>query len=112
MPGALDGLDRTQRAAVTHRDTPLLVLGGPGSGKSHVVTHRAAWLVEEGAAPGDLLVLTVDMPGAAALRTKLEALIDAPYDDLAVHDVHDLCERILRDEALEAGLDPLFAPVS
>lgn len=112
MPGALDGLDRTQRAAVTHRDGPLLVLGGPGSGKSHVIAHRAAWLVEEGAAADDVLVLTVDMPGAARLRAKLEALIDAPYDDLSVHDVHDLCERLLRDEALEAGLDPMFAPVS
>src|SRR4051812_47416519 len=103
MPGSLDGLDRTQRAAVTHRDGPLLVLGGQGSGKSHVIAHRAAWLIEEGAAPDDVLVLAVDAPEAARLRTKLEGLIDAPYDELAVHDVHDLCERLLRDEALEAG---------
>src|SRR5436305_4928886 len=112
MPDALDGLDRTQRAAVTHRGSPLLVIGGPGTGKTHVVARRAAWLVEEGAAPENVLVVALSRSAAAALRCRLESLIDVPYDELSVYGVRDLCERLLRAEALEAGLDPLFAPVS
>jgi DNA helicase-2/ATP-dependent DNA helicase PcrA len=111
MPDSLDGLDRTQRAAVTHCGGPLLVVGGPGSGKTHVIVRRASWLVEQGTSPDGLLVVAVSRAGASDLRVRLETLIDAPYDELSVHSVRDLCERILRDEALEAGLDPLFATV-
>src|SRR3954453_2524786 len=57
MPASLDGLDRAQQSAVAHRGGPLLVLGGPGSGKSHVIAHRTAWLVEEGSAADSVLVL-------------------------------------------------------
>src|SRR5437763_13736606 len=112
MPDSLDGLDRTQHAAVTHRGGPLVVIGGPGTGKTHVIARRAAWLVEQGAAPGAVLVVALWRAAASDLRVQLESLIDAPYDELSVHSVRDLCEQILRDEALEAGLDPLFAPVS
>jgi DNA helicase-2/ATP-dependent DNA helicase PcrA len=112
MPGSLDGLDRNQRVAVTHRGGPLLVLGGPGTGKTHVVAHRAAWLIEEGAAAHSVLVLAPSHSAAAELRVRLESIIDVPYDELSVYGAQELCERILRDEALEAGLDPLFAPVS
>src|SRR5437763_1214128 len=112
MPDSLDGLDRSQQAAVTHRGGPLAVIGGPGTGKTHVIARRAAWLVEQGAPAGAVLVVALSRAAASDLRVQLESLIDAPYDELAVHGVRDLCERILRDEALEAGLDPLFAPVS
>src|SRR4051794_19750873 len=112
MPASLDGLDRTQRSAVTHRGGPLLVLGGPGTGKTHVITHRAAWLVEEGTAAESVLVLAPTAAAASDLRVRLETLIDTPYEELSVYGAQELCERLLRDEALEAGLDPLFAPVS
>jgi DNA helicase II / ATP-dependent DNA helicase PcrA len=112
MPASLDGLDRAQLAAVTHRGGPLLILGGPGTGKTHVLTRRAGWLVEEGAAANSVLVLAPTAAAAADIRLRLEALIDTPYDELSVYGAQELSERILRDEALEAGLDPLFAPVS
>src|SRR3954451_20256133 len=112
MPASLDGLDRAQQSAVTHRGGPLLVLGGPGSGKTHVIAHRAAWLIEEGASAQSVLVVARNPAGAADIRVRLETLIETPYEELAVFGAQELCERILRDEALEAGLDPLFAPVS
>src|SRR5260221_7529666 len=111
MPASLDGLDRAQLAAVTHRGGPLLILGGPGTGKTHVMTHRAAWLVEEGLAANAVLVLAPTSAGAADLRFRVETLIETPYDELSVYGARELCERLLRDEALEAGLDPLFATV-
>ena len=112
MPSSLGGLDRTQRAAVTHRGGPLLVLGGAGTGKSRVLVRRAARLVERGTEPGEVLVLAAGEQAAARLRCELETLIETPYDELPVHSVRELAERLLRAEALEAGLDPLFAPVS
>src|SRR3954469_25518571 len=112
MPASLDGLDRAQHAAVTHRGGPLLILGGPGTGKSHVLVQRAAWLVGEGTPTGSVLLRPAAAAAAAALGLRLEALIETPYDELSVYGARELCERILRDEALEAGLDPLFAPVS
>src|SRR3954447_25229371 len=112
MPASLDGLDRAQRAAVTHRGGPLLVIGGPGTGKTHVLAQRVAWLVEEGTPAGSVLVLGPTHAAAADLRARVETLIDTPYDELSIFGVQELCERLLRDEALEAGLDPLFAPVS
>src|SRR5947199_23487 len=65
--------------------------------------------------PGPLQSERFKRPTAAAaadLRTRMETLIDTPYDELSVYGPEELCERLLRDEALEAGLDPLFAPVS
>src|SRR4051812_16580334 len=112
MPASLDGLDRAQLAAVTHRGGPLLVLGGPGTGKTYVVAHRAAWLIEQGTPAGGVLVVSPSVRAATDLKVALETLIETPYEELSVFGAQELCERLLRDEALEAGLDPLFAPVS
>jgi DNA helicase-2/ATP-dependent DNA helicase PcrA len=111
MPGPLDGLDEAQRAAVTHLDGPLLVLGGAGTGKTHVLAHRAAWLAQEGTPANELLVLCPSRDSAAAMGERLETLIDAPYEELWVGTFQDVCARLLREEALEAGLDAYLAPV-
>jgi DNA helicase-2/ATP-dependent DNA helicase PcrA len=55
----LDGLDRRQRQAVTHADGPLLVIAGPGTGKTEVITRRVAWLIaSRRARPSEILALT------------------------------------------------------
>src|SRR5215210_4775606 len=112
MPSALDGLNRSQRAAVTHPGGPLIVVAGAGTGKTRTLTCRFAWLVEQGTSPDGILALTFSSQAAAEMRERLEALIEAPYEDLHVSTFHGFCSRLLQDEALEAGLDPFFSTVT
>jgi DNA helicase II / ATP-dependent DNA helicase PcrA len=112
MPSALDGLNRSQRAAVTHPGGPLIVVAGAGTGKTRTLTCRFAWLVDEGAAPDEILALTFSSQAAAEMRERLESLLQAPYEELHVATFHGFCSRLLQDEALEAGLDPFFSTVT
>src|SRR5215211_2954812 len=112
MPEALDGLNRSQRVAVTHPGGPLIVVAGAGTGKTRALTRRFAWLVDEGAAPDEILALTFSSPAAAEMRERLEALIEAPYEELHMATFHSFCSQLLQDEALEAGLDPFFSTVT
>ncbi|MDQ3720493.1 MAG: ATP-dependent helicase, partial [Actinomycetota bacterium] len=112
MPTASDGLNRAQRAAVTHPGGPLVIVAGAGTGKTRTLTRRFAWLVEQGVAADEVLALTFSSAAAAEMRERLEALIEVPYEELHVGTFHSFCSRLLADEALEAGLDPFFTPVT
>ena len=112
MPALLDDLTAAQREAVAHSGGPLIVLGGPGSGKTRTLAARFVALVEGGAAPESLLVLTSSVAAADRFRGRLEAALAQPYEELSVHTFPGLCARLLHDEALEAGLDPFAEPVS
>jgi DNA helicase-2/ATP-dependent DNA helicase PcrA len=112
MPVALDGLNRAQEAAVAHADGPLVVVAGAGTGKTHTLVHRFAWLVDEGVAAERILALTFSPPAAADLRERLEALLDSPYEELHVETFRSFALRLLQDEALEAGVDPFLSPVT
>src|ERR687895_119466 len=110
MPSALDGLNRSQSAAVTHPGGPLIVVAGAGTGKTRTLTRRFAWMVEQGRAPDEILALTFSAPAAAEMRERLESILLAPYEELHVATFHSFCARLLQDEALEAGLGPVFSP--
>jgi DNA helicase-2/ATP-dependent DNA helicase PcrA len=112
MPSPLDGLAAAQREAVTHPAGPLLVLGGAGTGKTRVLTRRFAWLVEEGTPPDAVLALVFSPAAAADMREHVEDLTGAAGVDLWIETFHSLSTRLLQDEALEAGLDPFFSPVT
>jgi DNA helicase-2/ATP-dependent DNA helicase PcrA len=112
MPTELDGLNRSQRAAVTHTGGPLIVVAGAGTGKTRTITCRFAFLVDEGIAPDEILALTFSTGAAAEMRERLESMLIAPYEELHVATFHSFCARLLADEALEAGLDPFFSPVT
>ena len=92
---------------------PLLVLGGPGTGKTTVLVERFARLVDTGTPPEDVLVLTASSAAADALKTRIEVALDGrAYEELTVTTFHGLCAQLLRDEAAEAGVDPFASPVT
>ena len=112
MPVALDGLNRAQEAAVAHADGPLVVVAGAGTGKTHTLVHRFAWLVDRGIPAEQILALTFSPPAAADLRERLEATLDSPYEELHVETFRSFALRLLQAEALEAGVDPFLTPVT
>lgn len=89
------------------------MLGGAGSGKTSALVARFAALVERGAAPESVLLLTLDAAGADTTREQIEAkLASRGFSELHVLPFHAFCARLLRDESLEAGIDPLMIPAS
>jgi len=106
----LDPLNDAQREAVTAEAAPLLVLAGAGSGKTRVLAHRIAWLVQvEGLSPRSLLAVTFTNKAAAEMRHRIEALLAMPVEHLWVGTFHGLAHRLLRYHWREAGLPQTFS---
>ena len=99
---SLDGLTDAQREAVTHLDGPLLILAGPGSGKTRVVTHRVAWLLEQGIPGQHVLALTFTNKAADEMSRRIERLTGDPT--VWVGTFHRFCARLLRKYASLVGL--------
>ena len=112
MPLLLDGLTEQQRTAVEHPEGQLLVLGAAGTGKTAVLAHRFAWLAATRTEPERILMLARSPSARDRLCRQLDELVSPPYDELHVQTFAGLCRQLLADEALEAGLDPVFVPVT
>jgi len=105
----LESLNEAQRAAVTAPADPLLVIAGAGSGKTRVLTHRIAWLIDvEGVSPQGLLAVTFTNKAAAEMRGRIEALLQMPVNHLWIGTFHGLAHRMLRRHWQEAGLPQNF----
>lgn len=103
----LDGLTPPQREAVEHVTGPLLILAGPGSGKTRVVTRRIAWLVEQGVPDRNILAITFTNKAANEMRERVEQLL--PGSRVWVSTFHRFCARLLRQHANILGLDTNFS---
>ncbi|UCG73704.1 MAG: DNA helicase II [Chromatiales bacterium] len=105
----IDPLNDAQRAAVTAPDEPVLVVAGAGSGKTRVLVHRIAWLIQvEDVSPLGILAVTFTNKAAAEMRARIGALLDMPVDALWVGTFHGLAHRLLRRHWREAGLPQDF----
>ncbi|WP_455234599.1 DNA helicase II [Thiogranum longum] len=105
----IDSLNDAQREAVTSPQHPLLVLAGAGSGKTRVLVHRVAWLIQvEGISPYGILAVTFTNKAAGEMRSRIEQLIAAPVRGMWVGTFHGLAHRLLRAHWKDAGLPQTF----
>ena len=103
-------LNPEQQAAVVHRGSPLLVLAGAGTGKTRVITHRVAHLLDEGTPPWRILAVTFTNKAAEEMRSRIDLLCDGRHDtkQIWVGTFHSICARILRRWGQPVGLSPRF----
>jgi ATP-dependent DNA helicase UvrD/PcrA len=105
----LDGLNDAQRQAVASPLAAALVLAGAGSGKTRVLVHRVAWLIQvEGASPHSILAVTFTNKAAAEMRRRIETLLGFPGGALWIGTFHGLAHRLLRLHWRDAGLPQSF----
>src|SRR6201994_1765290 len=105
----LNGLNDAQRQAVAAPLTPALVLAGAGSGKTRVLVHRVAWLIQvEGASPHSILAVTFTNKAAAEMRHRIESLLGIPGGAMWLGTFHGIAHRLLRIHWREAHLPQGF----
>ena len=107
----MTGLNPAQREAIRYLDGPLLVLAGAGSGKTRVITHKIAWLIEEcGIAPHKIAAITFTNKAAREMHERTAKLLHGkPVEGLTICTFHALGAKMLRQEAKRIGLKPSFS---
>ena len=105
----LENLTQQQREAVEAVDGPLLILAGPGSGKTRVIVHRIANLVQnEGVNPYQIAAVTFTNKAAREMRSRLESIMGSDFSAMTVGTFHSFCASVLRRDGHHLGLDKSF----
>ena len=100
----LDDLNEAQRDAVTAPPGPTLILAGAGSGKTRVLTHRIAWLVETlDVSPLSLLAVTFTNKAAREMRGRIESILGFSLRGMWIGTFHGICHRLLRGQSSANG---------
>ncbi|MBN1367300.1 MAG: UvrD-helicase domain-containing protein [Dehalococcoidales bacterium] len=105
----LAGLNPAQKEAVEAIKGPVLILAGPGSGKTRVITQRVAYLVKEcGVSPRHIMAVTFTNKAAREMTERLNKLVSTAVKQLTMGTFHAICARILRQDGEALGIDPHF----
>ncbi|MFH1661969.1 MAG: UvrD-helicase domain-containing protein [Candidatus Falkowbacteria bacterium] len=113
MENLFKNLNEEQKMAVTHNNGPLLIVAGAGTGKTRVLIERLSYLVENKLANADeVLLLTFTEKATGEMEDRALKILPYGYVDLWINTFHGFCERILREHALDIGLDPSFKILS
>lgn len=103
------GLNERQKEAVLHTEGPLLIMAGAGSGKTRVVTHKIAYLIEEKKIyPGNILAITFTNKAAAEMKSRVSDLLNIDVDHMWMGTFHSICVRILRRDIDKIGYERSF----
>ena len=104
-----DTLNDRQQEAVFHTEGPLLILAGAGSGKTRVLTHRIAWLIDQiGVNPCNILAITFTKKPAGEMRERVDQIVGFGSESIWVSTFHSMCVRILRRYIDRLGYDTNF----
>lgn len=105
VDAALDGLNEEQALAVTHGRGPLMVVAGPGTGKTAVLTRRVAWLIAtKQARPEEILALTFTDKAAAEMEARVDVLVPYGFVGATLSTFHAFGDRLVREHAVELGI--------
>ncbi|MEW4983904.1 MAG: DNA helicase II [Cycloclasticus sp.] len=105
----LDGLNDAQRDAVSGPEKAALILAGAGSGKTRVLVHRIAWLMQvEGVSPFGILAVTFTNKAAGEMRERVQSMLKTPVGGMWIGTFHGIAHRLLRMHAQELGLPDAF----
>ena len=105
----LAGLNEPQRDAVTHFEGPLLILAGAGSGKTRVLTHRVAYLIQaHGVRPDEVVAITFTNKAAGEMKERIAGLVGPIARTMWISTFHSMCARMLRREAQRIGYKSSF----
>ncbi len=101
----LEKVNDEQRAAIVHTGSPLIIIAGAGTGKTTVIAHRIAWLIEQKLAkPDEILALTFTDKAASEMESRVMNLVTDSFADMWIQTFHSFCKRILQNYGMDIGL--------